>query len=144
MSRLHGALREASSPNSWFPTMALVGGVLLSGVLLTEVGFSFASSELATYGEDMQVTKLFILWPWNSANLLAPPFVALLASSTLVTFATNAFPMWFRWGGAVLLTVMLLIGGVMRAPGLATAPGMLWIVLASVVLASATDRKGQP
>jgi hypothetical protein len=144
MSQLYGTLRDASGPTSWFPTLALVGGILLSGVLLTEVGFAFASSELASYGEDTQIAKLFILWPWNSANLLAPPFAALLAGGTLVAFSADAFPTWFRWAGAVLLTLMLLIAGVLRAPGLATAPGTLWIILASGMLASRPGRKSQP
>jgi hypothetical protein len=82
------------------------------------------------------VAKLFIIWPWNSANLLAPPFAALLAGSTLVAFSADAFPTWFRWAGTVLLALMLLIAGVLRAPGLATAPGTLWIILASGMLAS--------
>ena len=54
----------------------LVGGILLIGWLLVEAGFTFAPTEPETYGSDTQVAKLFTLWSWNSANLLAPSFAA--------------------------------------------------------------------
>ncbi len=134
-ARLYGALREASVPGSWVPVMSVIGGVLLAGTLLVDIGFAYAASELSSYGEDTQVAKLFILWGWNSANLYAPSFVIIIGSSTAVAFSARAFPYWFRWASVLLLVLMLLIVGVMRAPGLATAPGMLWMILASLVLA---------
>ena len=136
VSRLYAVLRDASGPNSWLPTATLVGGIVLIGMVLIEAGFTFAASELQSYGQDTQVAKVFILWSWNSANLLAPSFCALLAGSTLVAFSANTFPTWFRWTGVALLALMLLMVALLRAPGLATAPGILWIVLASVVLAT--------
>lgn len=138
VSRLHSALRRATGPESWLPTAALVGGILLIVWLLVEAGFTFAASEPESYGGDTQVAKLFTLWSWNSANLLAPAFSALVGASTFVGFTARTFPPWFRWTGAVLLALILLIVTVLSAPGLATAPGTLWIFLASVVLA--TDR----
>ena len=141
VARLHGALREASGPSSWFPTVAVIGGMLLVSILLVEAGFGFAASELRTYGQDTEVAKLFVLWSWNSANLLAPPFSAMLAGSTIVAFSTSAFPTWFRWAGVLFLAVMLILVAALRAPGLAAAPGTLWLVLASLVLASSAWRE---
>jgi hypothetical protein len=138
VSRLHSDLRTASAPGSWLPTASLLGGFLLIGWLLVEAGFTFAASEPESYGEDTQVAKLFTLWSWNSANLLAPSFAALLGGSTFVGFSARIFPPWFRWSGVVFLALMLVIVAGLRAPGLAAAPGTLWIILASVVLA--TDR----
>lgn len=89
ISRLYGVLRSASGSHSWFPTMALVGGILMTGVRLSEIGFIYPASELDSYGEDTQVAKLLILSRWNSANMLAPPFtarLALLARFPLVYF----------------------------------------------------------
>ena len=139
-SRLYGALRDASGPSSWFPTMALAGGVLMAGVLLVEIGLGFASSELASYGEETQVLKFFVLWGWNSANLFAPPFAMALASTTLVALSAKAFPQWYRWASVALLLLLLLTSGVMRAPGLAIVPGMLWMFLTSCVLALGPKR----
>ncbi len=133
-SRLYGALRDASGLSSWLPTMALAGGVLMAGVLLVEIGLGFASSELSSYGEETQVVKFFVLWGWNSANLFAPPFAMALASTTLVALSAKAFPQWYRWASAALLVLLLLTSGVLRAPGLAIVPGMLWMFLTSFVL----------
>jgi hypothetical protein len=139
-SRLYGALRDASGPSSWVPTMALAGGVLMAGVLLVEIGLDFASSELSSYGEETQVVKFFVLWGWNSANLFAPPFAITLASTTLVSLSAKAFPQWYRWASAALLVLLLLTSGVMRAPGLAIVPGMLWMFLTSFVLTLEPNR----
>lgn len=84
---------------------------------------------------------MFGLWGWNSANLYAPGLVALLAGGTMVGFAPSAFPTWLRWTSAVLLALSVVIVAVMRAPGLATAPGMLWIVVASVILTVAPAKR---
>lgn len=50
VARLHGALRHAAGPDSWFPTLALVGGILLVAILLVEAGFTYAASELRSFG----------------------------------------------------------------------------------------------
>jgi hypothetical protein len=139
-SRLHGALRDASGPNSWLPNMALAGGILMAGVLLIEIGLGFASSELSSYGEETQVVRFFVLWSWNSANLFAPPFAIALVSTTLVALSARAFPQWYRWASAALLALLLMTSGVLRAPGLALVPGMLWMFLTSLVLALKPNR----
>ncbi len=139
-SRLYGALRDASGPSSWLPIMALAGGILMAGVLLVEIGLGFASSELSSYGEETQVVRFFVLWGWNSANLFAPPFAIALVSTTLVALSAKAFPQWYRWASAALLVLLLLSSAVLRAPGLALAPGMLWMFLTSFVLALRPNR----
>jgi hypothetical protein len=143
VARLHGALRNVANPGSWFPGLALVGGAVLVGVILVEVGFTFAATELQSLGEDAPAAKLFVLWSWNSANLAAPGFAALLAGSTLVSFTANAFPPWFRWAGAglLLLTVIVWAAG---TPGLALAPGIVWVGLASVLLTVSAATVPQP
>jgi hypothetical protein len=133
-ARLYGALRDASGPSSWLPNMALAGGILMAGVLLIEIGLGFASSELSSYGEETQVVRFFILWSWNSANLFAPPFAIALVSTTLVVLSALAFPQWYRWASVALLVLLLVASGVLRAPGLALVPGMLWLFLTSFVL----------
>lgn len=135
VSRLHGALRKAAGPDAWAPTVALIGGTLIVATLVVDAGFSFVASDLESYGQDTQVAKLFILWSWNSATFYAPGFAALLTGASLVAFHTNAFPGWFRWMSAALLSVMVLIATVLRFPGLAIAPGCLWVVITSVLLA---------
>lgn len=134
-SRLHGALQQTSTPSSWLPTMAMTGGVLLASVLLLEIGVAYASSELISEGQDTQVAKFFVLWDWNSATLFAPGFAITIIATTLVAWTEDGAPEWYRWVSAASLVLLLLISGVMRAPGLAIAPGMLWMFATSLMLA---------
>ena len=136
-ARWYGALRDAA-PRSWLPVMTLAGGVLLAGVLLVEIGMTFAGAEIGRLGEETEVVNFFALWGYQSANLFAPPFAIALASSTMAVFSAAGSPTWYRWASAGLLVLLLLIVGVLRAPGLAIAPGTLWMFLTSIVLTRGT------
>jgi hypothetical protein len=140
-SRVHGALRDAAGPGSWLPTAALSGGVLMAAVMTFDVGLGFARSELTDYGTETQVLRFFPLWGWNSAALWSPLFAAALFGTTLVTWSTRAFPQWYRWLSTLLLVLLLLIAGIARLPGLAIAPGMLWMLATALLL---TVRKIPP
>jgi hypothetical protein len=139
-SRLHGALRDVSEPTAWLPLTVLAGGVMLAGVISFEVGLGFAASELNDYGTETQVLRFFPLWGWNSATLFAPPFALALFGTTLSIWSARAFPAWYRWACAVLFVLLLLIAGVLRAPGLAIAPGMLWMLLTGLLLTIRSPR----
>ena len=132
-SRLHGSLRDAAGPSSWLPTAALAGGVLLAGELTFDIGLTFAASELTDYGNETEVLRFFPLWGWYSATLWAPPFVLALLGTTLVAWSTEAFPEWYRWTSAVMCGLLLLIT-VAGMPGLAIAPGMLWMFATGFLL----------
>lgn len=103
----------------------------LAGWLLVEVGFTFAATEPESYGEDRR---------WRSCSRSGHGIQAtcslrhhaLLGGSTFVGFSARIFPPWFRSTGVVFLALMLVIVAVLRAPGLAAAPGTLRITLASV------------
>ena len=83
-SRLYTVLADAAGPNSWLPIAALAGGILLGGVVLLQIGFTFAASELGSYGDDIQIARMFSLWGWNAATIYAPPLALLLANGTAV------------------------------------------------------------
>ena len=135
-ARLYGALQDASAPSGWLPMVTFAGGLLMAGVLLFDIGLSFAASELRDYGGETEVLRFFPLWRWNSANLFAPPFFLALFGTTFVAWSTRAFPNWYRWASPALLVLLLLSAGVLRAPGLAVFPGTLWMFLTALVLAT--------
>lgn len=133
-SRLHGALRDAAGAGSWLPTAALTGGVLLAGVWTFNIGLDFAGSELTDYGAETEVLRFFPLWGWNGASLWSPPLGLALFGTTFVAWRTDAFPEWYRWLSAVLFALLLVIAGVLRMPGFAIAPGMLWMFATGLLL----------
>ena len=132
-SRLYTVLADAAGPNSWLPIAALAGGILLGGVVLLQIGFTFAASELGSYGDDIQIARMFSLWGWNAATIYAPPLALLLASGTAVALTAEGFPEWFRWASTLLLLAMVTIVA-LGAPGFATGAGFLWMALASLML----------
>lgn len=97
-ARLYGALRDASPATSWFPMLAMSGGVLLAGFLLIENGLKLATSELGalpfthSHAGETEVARFFVLWGWNSAGLAAPPFAMALTGTTAVAFSSGVFP----------------------------------------------------
>lgn len=142
-SHLFTSLRTAAGTQSAMPVLALAGGILLATVLLLEIGIAYASSEVSAVGPDTAVAKFFVLWDWNSAALFAPPFAIALLGTTVVAWASRVLPDWYRWTSTVLLVLLLLVFCVMQAPGLATLPGAVWILVTSVLLLASGGEPGE-
>ena len=132
-ARLHGALSDAAPRAAWLPITVVAGAILLGGVVLIEIGFTYAATELADYGDDTAAARVFALWGWNIAGIFAPGLGALVAGTTAVVLTTKPFPEWYRWVCVLLLLGMTVIWG-LGAPGFATVFGFLWMVLTSLML----------
>lgn len=134
-ARLHGALRSAVGPDSWLPSVVLIGAAGFVATLLVDAGFSLAASEPSGYDKDTQVAMMILLFGWNSASLFAPCLTAVMAAGTAIAYLSHAFPTWLAWAGVALLLCVLALSA-SGAAGLATGPGLLWLLLMSVVLAT--------
>ena len=130
---LYGLLRQADNEAGWVASVALGGGLVAAAVLLLGASMGFATSELADYGADTQVAKTFFVWGWNAANIAAPPMIALVAATTLVSVRHHRFPRWFRVFSMVWTAVLisLLIGNV---AGMGAALSLIWVLATSFVL----------
>ena len=137
---LRRQLRRAEGEDDWLASVAYGGGLVAVGLLLVGVSFSFAESELASYGGDTQVAKTFFVYGWNFASVLAPPLGALAAGTTVVGFRFAALPRWLNWVSAVIVAAML--GMAPSGPGLAAMVGLGWIALVSLALFVRTWRDG--
>ena len=129
---LHRHLRRAEGPDGWLASVAYAGGLVTVGMLLLQVSFSLAESELTNYGEDTQVAKTFFVYGWNFAAVLAPPLGALAAATTVLGFRFAALPRWFCW--VSLLFVAGMLGMAPVGPGLAAIVGLAWVALVSLAL----------
>ncbi len=133
VARLGVHLRTTGSSGEWFALVAYGGGFVTGGVLLVNIGFGFAASELSSYGANTQVAKVLFLWGWNSAALLAAPLGALVLATSLATFRHGVFPTWFRWFSVLIIAVLLLLT-ISGTVGLAAVAGIMWIMVTSVAL----------
>ena len=130
---LYHLLREAEGDGGWVAGVALGGGLVTAAVLLIGASMGFAASELANFAADPQVAKTFFVWGWNSANIAAPPLIALVAATTLVAVRHRRFPRWFRVFG-VVWTALLVGFLVANMAGMGAGLAMLWVLVASFVL----------
>jgi hypothetical protein len=133
VARLYGHLRAGARSGAWVPVISLIGGCAVIGAAIIEIGMAFAASEV-TLRSDPSAATFFVLWWWNPANLYAPGFAMLLAGGTAAQ-ARGAFTLWFRWFSLAMLVLLGLLVVVAQAPGLGTGPGIVWVGVASIVLA---------
>lgn len=135
ISYLAGRLRDGGNGASWAPTLVLGGGSVLVSLLLVESGFYFAAFEPRDYGGDTQVAKTLFLWGWNSANLFAPAYAAILLGTSVAGLEGASIPRWISRLTAGMLAVLLMIWALGMA-GFAAVVGTAWILAASIVLAA--------
>ena len=83
---------------------------------------------------------MFALWGWNVAVLYLPGLALLAIGTTVIALNTEPWPEWYRWVSTLLLLAMVVISG-LGAPGFATGPGFLWMMVTSLML---TIRRGEP
>ncbi|MDQ3043803.1 MAG: hypothetical protein M3R06_01445 [Chloroflexota bacterium] len=129
---LHRHLRRAEGEDGWLASVAYGGGLVTVGLVLVAVSFSFAVSELATYGEDTQVAKTYFIYGWNFSSVLAPPLGALVAGTAVVSVRFAALPRWLAWVSALIVVAMLVLAP--SVPGLVALVGLAWIALVSLAL----------
>jgi hypothetical protein len=142
IARLHGVLRSQSTRHSWISAMSLIGGTVLIGAAVVDVGLAYAASEFRAGGADL--ARFFVLWSWTSANVYAPGFAALIAGGTGSRAPGGVFPRWFPAFSWVLLAITGFMLLVAQAPGLGAGPGVLWIGAASVILTLRSGGDGAP
>lgn len=131
-------LQRAEGEAGWLASVAYGGGLVGAGMVLVAVSFSLATSELSNYGDDTQVAKVFFVYGWNAASVLAPPFGALVAATTAAGLRYRALPRWFGWV-SLLITILTLAMSV-TMPGIGGLISLVWIGLTSIVLLLRTWR----
>lgn len=138
-ARLAGVLSEGTSPPSWLGNLTLLGGGIVLMVLVVDTGMIFAAQEAAEFRADPEAVKAIYAWSWNSASVYAPGFGAMVLAATLVARVDPRFPRWFVWYGAASIVAILAIALMAGAPGLATMPALLWVIVCGVLLAVRTN-----
>jgi hypothetical protein len=144
LASLYGLLRRAE-PEAGPSLLALVGGLVLSGVVLVSSGVYFALVEAADEGrEPAAVRALFEL---DSAIFIPAGFAldVLYAGIALSSLSTRSLPGWLGWTAAAFAAIFAVSmlglfsdddeGGVLGIVFfMALLAQFLWIVAASIVM----------
>lgn len=125
--RAHLARYEGST--GWMSAAAHGGGLVAVALLLVGHSITLAATEITEYGGDAVVAKVFLTHGWNYFYVVSPPLMALVAAASVVGLRFGALPKWLAILGLVMLVLPLVLGA-----GLGAMLGLVWILLASVVL----------
>lgn len=125
--RAHLASYEGST--GWMSTAAHGGGVVAVALLLVAHSITLAATEITEYGDDTVVAKVFLTHGWNYFYVVSPPIMALVAAASVVALRFGALPRWLAMLGLIMLVLPFVAGA-----GLGAMLGLVWMLLASVVL----------
>jgi hypothetical protein len=144
LASLYGLLRRAE-PEGGPSLLALLGGLVLSGIVLVSSGVYYALVEASDEGREPAALRAlfeldnFIFLPAGFA------FVALYAGIGLSSLSTRSLPAWLGWSAAAFAAVFAVSmlglfsdnddGGVLGIVFfMALLAQFLWVVAASIVM----------
>jgi hypothetical protein len=133
---LRANLSRREGAGGWLADVAHGGGVVAVALLLVSHSLTLAATELTDYGDDTVLAKVFLTHGWNYFYVVSPPMLALVAAASVAGLRFGALPRWLAILGLVMLVLPFLTGA-----GLGAMVGLLWVLLASVVLTIRTFRQ---
>ena len=98
-------------------------------LLLVAHSITLAATEITEYGGDAVVAKVFLTHGWNYFYVVSPPIMALVAAASGVALRFGRLPRWLAILGLIILVLPFVAGA-----GLGAMLGLVWMLLASVVL----------
>lgn len=135
--RAHLARYEGQA--GWMSTAAHGGGVVAVALLLVAHSITLAATEITAYGGETVIAKVFLTHGWNYFYVVSPPIMALVAAASVVTLRFGGLPRWLAILGLAMLVLPFLVGA-----GFGAMLGLLWVLLASVILTVMSFRRQLP
>jgi hypothetical protein len=126
-------LRAAST------ALAVVGvaaGAVVAAQVLTFARESIALGTAATLG-DGDTARVLLTSGWDTARLIAAPYLPLIAVTALAGLVHRAFPRWFTWFSVAMAGLVCLSFSPVGPAGLLGLTGTVWVVVASLSFAAA-------
>jgi hypothetical protein len=115
--------------------VGVAGGVLGAGLLVSYARNGIAMATAADLG-DGTTAQVLVTSDWETARILAVPFLAMVVAAVVAGFSPGVFPVWFRWFSAVMAVLLVLALAPVGPAGLMGLLGSLWVLVASVLLAA--------
>jgi hypothetical protein len=126
-------LRAAST------ALAVVGAA--AGAVVAAQGLTFARESIAlgtaaTLG-DGDTARVLLTSGWDTARLIAAPYLPLIAATALAGLVHGAFARWFSWFSTAMAALVCLSFSPVGPAGLLGLTGTVWVVVASLYVAAA-------
>lgn len=126
---LRSHLARHEGPTGWMSAAVHGGGVVAVALLLVGNSIALAATEITAYGDDAVVAKVFLTFGWNYFYIVSPPLMALVAAASVASLRFGGLPRWLAIVGLAMLVLPFVAGA-----GLGAMVGLLWVLLASLVL----------
>jgi len=126
-------LRTAST------ALAVVGvaaGAVVAAQGLAVARESIALGTAATMGDGV-TAQVLLTSGWDTARLIAAPYLPLIAVTALAGFVHGAVSRWFAWFSAAMVVLVCLSFSPVGPAGVLGLTGTVWVVVASLYLAAA-------
>jgi hypothetical protein len=126
-------LRPAST------ALAVIGvsaGAVVAAQGLTFARESIALATAATMGDGV-TAQVLLTSGWDTARLIAAPYLPLVAVTALAGFTSGALPRWFTWFSAAMVVLVCLSFSPVGPAGVLGLTGTVWVVVASLYFAAA-------
>lgn len=120
--------------SEWLAVVAIGGGVTAAVLWLANSGSSLVSAVAADY-RDADAARFLMLVGWEIARLTVPPYLVMVAATTVAGVRYGVFGSRFNTLG-VVFTVLLVLGLFPFAPaGLMGLLATVWVLAAGLLLA---------
>jgi hypothetical protein len=135
--------RKLRTSAEWVGVVGVSGGVVAAGLLTAYAYDALAMATAAELG-DGTTAQVLTTSGWETARVLAVPFIVMVAAAVVAGSTPGVLPRWFRWFSAVMLVPLVAALSPVGPAGLLGLSGMLWVLVASLLLAVTARGPRQP
>jgi hypothetical protein len=136
VAHLRAHLQSYEGQSGWLSSVAYGGGLVAVALILVSNSISLAATEITDYGGETVIARVFLTHGWNYFYVVSPAVMALVAASSVVALRFKALPRWLAILGLIMIMLPFFVGA-----GLGAILGLVWILLASIVLVVIGYRK---
>lgn len=119
----------------WLAAVALGGGLVGAALLAFHAVVAIAGAVAADTGA-ADAARMLLAVEWEYARVVVPGNVAVVGAAAVAGFRHGAFPRWFNRVSSVFAVLLVLALLPVGPAGLIGAAGGLWVIIASVVMAT--------
>ena len=116
--------------DDWTATIALGGGLVAAGYMLSVVNLELGTAAIDDYGQDTAVARALAAVTWDSILVLGAPLAALVAGVSASALRHAFLPRWIGIGGLPVVALLLML----PAAFLGFMLFVPWVVLVSLAL----------
>jgi hypothetical protein len=135
--------RRLRTSAEWVAVVGVSGGVVAASLITGYVHAALAMATAADLG-DGTTAQVLTTSGWETARVLAVPFLVMVAAAVVAGSTPGVLPPWFRWFSVVMLAPLVVALTPVGPAGVLGLSGMLCVFVASLMLAVEAQGRSAP